>query len=148
MIRRREILWGGAAVGVVVAGMLLSRYYRPPLEEPLLDLSTADGHAAVGGFHVAINVVPRPPHALEALSFVLRFSRGVERVHLSFAMRMDMGPHEYELIPGSEGLWRADEVILPRCQSGSRLWFGTLTFVADGEEHRTRFRLELAEGTP
>ena len=57
---------------------------------------------------------------------------------------MDMGPHDYRLVRDGAD-WVASDVVLPKCGSGSRLWFGDLEFRDDaGTDRHGRFEINLA----
>ncbi|OGQ85718.1 MAG: hypothetical protein A2289_13430 [Deltaproteobacteria bacterium RIFOXYA12_FULL_58_15] len=149
-------------VGVVVAVLLFGGIYLSRLVNTgtavegevtsgqstgELDVSQKNGTMKLGPLVADVVVSPRPPLPMTNLTFefVLKDKGApVDSARLSFNMKMDMGPHDYSLIAAGDGRWLAKDVVLPTCPSGGRLWFGTLAARQDDQEHRGRFRIELA----
>jgi hypothetical protein len=139
---------GGVLAAALVAGFLLTRGGTDASAPVDLDVTRADGELVSGEVVVAVRAEPRPLRVFERLRFAFRFARDGEPVEVAepfvdFDMTMDMGPHGYALVRGESGEWVAEGVVLPQCASGSRLWFGELTFTLDGEPHLARLRMEL-----
>ncbi len=116
---------------------------------PEVNISAADGEISVGDLLVTVGAEPRPLRPYTNLEFSIGFTRqghpvAVVEPRVSLTMTMDMGPHDYRLVRGTDGRWRAGEVVLPLCASGSRLWFGNLSFLEGGQRFEARFRFELA----
>jgi hypothetical protein len=144
----------GSVLGIVLAaalaaGFLLTRDSGVEDELPVsLDLMRTDGQFDLDGLTVTVTAEPRPLRIFDSLRFAFRFTRDGQRLAITdplvdFDMVMDMGPHEYRLVPAEDGAWVADDVVLPQCGSGSRLWFARLTFEAEGSAYAARLRLDL-----
>jgi len=150
-VKGKELWLGGGLAVVLVVAMLLTRGFGGGDEPDVdLDVTNTDGELVVGDVSVQVTAEPRPMRVFDELQFAFRFTRSGETVAVDdplvdFDMVMDMGPHEYRLVPDESGTWRAEDVVLPQCGSGSRLWFGELTFEAEGKPHVARIRLELAQ---
>jgi hypothetical protein len=135
--------------GGLAAGIWLARTQRGPAGDGgssvALDISERDGRATLDGVTVDVHVEPRPARAFEELNLRLRFEPDdVTEARLSFNMMMDMGPHDYNLVRQG-GDWWARGVVLPKCVSGSRLWFANLELRdGTGATKTGRFRFELA----
>ena len=148
-MKLRELLLGGGLAAVLILGIVLTRGLGDGGEPPVdLDVTTADGALLVDDISVEVTAAPRPLRVFDPLRFTFRFARDGETLEvveprIDFDMVMDMGPHEYRLVPDEAGGWAADGVVLPQCGSGSRLWFGELTFVADDRPRVAHLRLEL-----
>jgi hypothetical protein len=151
-MNRRDVIVGVVVAAALVAGVLLTRLRHQPAiagngPDVNLDMSASDGHMVIDGIAVNVAVEPRPARPFEQLRFRFAFSRDgtpveIEEARVSFSMTMDMGPHDYRLVREADQ-WVANDVILPTCGSGSRLWFGALEF-HDAATHHGRFRIDLA----
>jgi hypothetical protein len=147
-VKVRELWIGVVLAAALVVGFLWTRGGTDASTPVDLDVTRADGELVSGDVEVSVRAEPRPLRVFERLRFAFRFERGGEPLEVSepfvdFDMTMDMGAHGYALVRDEAGAWVAEDVVLPQCASGSRLWFGELTFTADGEPHLARLRMEL-----
>lgn len=148
-MNRRDLLLGGGLAVALAAGILLTRGSDAGDGPPVgLDLTHSDGRLDVNGIAVEVTAGPRPLRVFDRLRFSFGFSRDGEAIavtqpRIDFNMVMDMGPHAWRLVRDQAGPWVAEDVVLPQCGSGSRLWFGDLTFEAEGQPRAARLQVEL-----
>ena len=152
-MKRRDVIVGTLVAVGLVAGVLFTRSRHQPAAAgngPTvdLDLTTDDGRVILDDIVVDVAVEPRPARPFEHLRFRFAFTRDgnpieVQEARVSFNMTMDMGPHDYRLVRVVDE-WVANDVVLPECGSGSRLWFGALEIRDSAGSHRGRLRIDLA----
>lgn len=153
-MKRRDLVLGLSLAAALAVGVLLTRDTGLGDGEHL-DLSKADGTFQLDDdLSIAVTATPRPLRVFSELRFAFRFNDltgqpvEVEAPRIDFNMVMDMGPNGHRLVREESGDWVAKGVVLPQCGSGSRLWFGVLTFEADGRPREARLRLELDPPEP
>ncbi len=148
-MKLRELLLGGGIAAMLIAGVVVTRGLGHDETAPVaFDLTGVDGEFVVDDITVEVAARPRPLRVFDRLRFDFRFVRAGEAVDVTdprvgFNMTMDMGPHDYRLVRDEAGVWFAQDVVLPRCGSGSRIWFAELTFSVEDRSHAALLRLEL-----
>lgn len=164
-MKNREVVIGIIVLALLVGAVLWLRACGDPrrgaadtdaiagtadVGDTLPDLTAGEVHVSVGDMRVALTVTPHPPRAFEESRFRVRAEdrRGatwtIDEPRLSFEMAMPMGDHRYTLVP-AEGGWYEAAVVLPRCVSGDRRWYGTFDGVVAGRPLSLRFVFDLAE---
>jgi len=153
-MKRRDLVVGLTLVAALAVGVLLTRDSGLGDGEHF-DLSKADGTFQLDDdLSISVTAGPRPLRVFSELHFAFRFRdlagepMEVEAPRIDFNMVMDMGPNGHRLVEEEPALWTASGVVLPQCGSGSRLWFGVLTFEAEGRPRDARLRLELDPPEP
>lgn len=167
MAGRREQLIGLLVVVAIAAGAYFTTTRNeavptvctlgsaPGAQTDLHNISLADARLGGDGVAVLIEVPSRPILAFEENLLLFRFEEesgsagtplAVTDATVSFNMRMEMGESRYTLVPADRTGWLAVRFVLPACPSGSRRWYGILSFTAGGWPRERRFEFDLQPG--
>lgn len=119
--------------------------FKLPYSEKI-DVTKKDQVFEVDGFAVTVSM-SRPAKAFKKISFSFRFEKeGIpfspSMAMVRFNMKMDMGDYHAELKPDGK-TFTAKNIMLPKCMSGGKRWYGKLYFSAAGKEHSLVFILDL-----
>lgn len=111
-----------------------------------VDITHTDKVFHLDGMDITVSM-SRPAKAFKKIQFSFVFKASgkaifPEKTGVRFNMKMDMGDYHTDLTRNS-GTFSAQNIMLPKCMSGGKRWYGKLYFTVQGKEYSLVFLFDL-----